>query len=248
MSGTGNPSLTCPVKPEGRISESMIGALSKAIAQLPDRSLRWVVARTFACTVTVFAVLWFAVGFAVDIWLMVGEGWVNWLIGIFGSTVGVVITLVLFAPIATLVASLFQEEVAEAAEAQHYPDLGKAPGASVRQSIWAAVRLMIWTVVVNLVCLPLYAFLPGLNLLIFFAISGYLLSREYFEVVALRRMSLLEASDFRRRHRMPLWTAGIAVALLFWIPLLNLLAPIIGTAMMVHVVQGLSQKARQNTI
>jgi uncharacterized protein involved in cysteine biosynthesis len=47
---------------------------------------------------------------------------------------------------------------------------------------------------------------------------------------------------------MPLWTAGITVALLFWIPLLNLLAPIIGTAMMVHVVQGLSQKARQNTI
>jgi len=99
-----------------------------------------------------------------------------------------------------------------------------------------------------LVCLPLYAFLPGLNLLIFFAVSGYLLSREYFEVVALRRMPRLEAADFRRRHRMPLWTAGITVALLFWIPLLNLLAPIIGTAMMVHVVQGLSQKARQNTI
>jgi CysZ protein len=226
----------------------MFAALAKAIAQLPERNLRRVVIKTFACTVAVFAGLWFAVGFAVDTWLTGGEGWLNWLIGIFGSAVGVVITLVLFAPIATLVASLFQEEAADAVEAHHYPQLGKAPGASLGQSIWAAVRLVIWTVVVNLVCLPLYAFLPGLNLLIFFAINGYLLSREYFEVVALRRMPLVEASEFRRRHRFSLWTAGIAVAVLFWIPLLNLLAPIIGTAMMVHVVQGLSQKARQDTV
>ncbi len=226
----------------------MFAALSKAIAQLPERSLRWVVIKTLACTVAVFALLWFAAGFAVDTWLTVEEGWLSWLIGIFGSALGAVITLVLFAPIATLVASLFQEEAADAVEALHYPDLGKAPGASLGQSIWAAVRLVIWTVVVNLLCLPLYAFLPGLNLLIFFSVNGYLLSREYFEVVALRRMPLIEASEFRRRHRLSLWFAGIAVAVLFWIPLLNLLAPIIGTAMMVHVVQGLSQKARQNAV
>ena len=211
-------------------------ALAKALAQLPERKLRWVVLKTLGGTLVVLIALWLGVGAIVDAWLDIDSGWLATLVGLLGSALAVVLTLALYAPAATLVASLFQEEAADAVEARHYPELGPAPGLPIAQSVLAAVRLLVWTIVVNLLCLPLYL-LPVANVAIFFAVNGYLLSREYFEVVALRRMSRAEAAAFRRRHRLALWLAGVAVAVMFWVPLLNLLTPILGTAMMVHVIE-----------
>ncbi len=211
-------------------------AFAKALAQLPERKLRWIVLKTFGGTLVVLIALWLGVGAIVDAWLDIDSGWLATLVGLLGSALAVVLTLVLYAPAATLVASLFQDEAADAVEARHYPELGPAPGLPIAHSVLAAVRLVVWTIVVNLLCLPLYL-LPVANVMIFFAVNGYLLSREYFEVVALRRMSRAEAAAFRRRHRLALWLAGIAVAVMFWVPLLNLLTPILGTAMMVHVIE-----------
>jgi CysZ protein len=39
----------------------------------------------------------------------------------------------------------------------------------------------------------------------------------------------------RRRHGRTLFTAGLLIAFLLTIPIVNLLAPLIGTAVMVHV-------------
>jgi CysZ protein len=65
--------------------------------------------------------------------------------------------------------------------------------------------------------------------------NGYLLGREYFELVALRHHASAQVKRERRANRYTVWGAGLIVALFAMIPVLNLLAPLFGTAFMVHV-------------
>jgi CysZ protein len=89
-------------------------------------------------------------------------------------------------------------------------------------------------VALNLLALPLYL-LPGPNLVVFLALNGYLLGREYFELVAQRRMSPLDAARCRRAVRARVWAAGAMIAVLLMVPLVNLIAPVIAIAFMVHL-------------
>ena len=89
----------------------------------------------------------------------------------------------------------------------------------------------------NLLILPL-SFVPFANILypaFYLLINGVLLGREFWEVVAPRRMSFEAAHALRRRHRFKVFVSGVVIALLFLIPVLNLIAPVIATAFMVHV-------------
>jgi CysZ protein len=90
-------------------------------------------------------------------------------------------------------------------------------------------------VLLNLLVLPLYL-VPVVNVVAFYGINGYLLSREYFDLVALRRLDARAAQRLRQAQRGRLFVAGLLIAGLLTIPLVNLLAPLIAAAFMVHVV------------
>ncbi len=74
---------------------------------------------------------------------------------------------------------------------------------------------------------------------LYFIINGYLLGREYFELVATRRLDPRTADAMRRAHLGRVWLNGIVLALISTIPILNLLAPVISTAAMVHEFEAL---------
>jgi CysZ protein len=73
--------------------------------------------------------------------------------------------------------------------------------------------------------------------------NGWLLGREYFELVALRHVERREATLLRRRFGPSIMLAGTLLALLSMIPLLNLVAPLFGTALMVHLFRHLRTRA-----
>ena len=100
------------------------------------------------------------------------------------------------------------------------------------------MRFALVVVVINLVALPVYLVLllfPPFNLFVFYAVNGYLLSREYFELVALRRTDMTTARALAKSNRVRLFASGVVIAFLLTVPFVNLLAPIVGTAMMVHL-------------
>jgi uncharacterized protein involved in cysteine biosynthesis len=68
-------------------------------------------------------------------------------------------------------------------------------------------------------------------------VNGYLLSCEYFELVALRRLEAGDVRSLRKAYGGPLFMAGVLIAFLLTVPLVNLVAPVIGTAAMVHLFQ-----------
>ncbi len=104
---------------------------------------------------------------------------------------------------------------------------------------WAAagdgLKLAGLSLLANLLALPfLIVFFP-LYVVIVYGINGYLLGREYFEMAALRRLSRAEARDAFAQNRGRFVGAGVVIAFLSTLPIVNLIAPIIATAFMVHL-------------
>jgi len=66
-------------------------------------------------------------------------------------------------------------------------------------------------------------------------IAAYAIGRGLFVAVAMRRMPRPLAESLYRANRTVIWVQGAVLALTAYVPILNLLIPIIGVATMVHV-------------
>jgi CysZ protein len=159
-------------------------------------------------------------------------------IAFFLAGFGLVIGLAYLVPAVTaLVAGYFIDDAAAVVEREHYP--GEPPGQAltVGRALLYGARFAALSLMVNIVAL-LLVFIPGVNLVAFFAANGYLLGREYFELAAGRFRPMPEAAALRQRHRGTVFLAGLLIAALVIVPILNLLTPLFGIALMVHVYQG----------
>jgi uncharacterized protein involved in cysteine biosynthesis len=232
----------------------MLQALAKGFRQLSDPPTRGVLYKAIAAAVAVFLVLWLGAWFLFDwvgdvlaAWLAdrgAGGFWrglADFLASAAGMAAMIFASFLLFPAVMTAVLSIFLDEVAQAVEARHYPQLPKAR----EQPVWEAIRdglsLAASTIVLNLLALPLY-FIPVLNVFVFYALNGYLLGREYFELVAVRRLNRQDVQRLRRKHRGRLIIVGAAIAVMLTIPLVNLVTPIVATAFMLHVFEGLRRR------
>src|SRR5690606_4741546 len=98
-----------------------------------------------------------------------------------------------------------------------------------------------------LLALPFYVMLiwiPFLSPVLFYGLNGYLLGREYFEAVALRRLDEGRTRVLRRARGGQVFLAGVVIAVLMTVPLVNLVAPVIATAFMVHLFEGMRPPTR----
>ena len=124
-------------------------------------------------------------------------------------------------------------------EARHYPNDPPGKDLSIARGLAVGLKFL-WDVVrLNLLALPVYLFVPVLNLFVFYGLNGYLLGREYFELVALRHLDAKAALEVRKRYRWRLFVAGVVMTFLFTVPVVNLVTPLIATAAMVHIFKGL---------
>lgn len=234
----------------------MISHFMKAAAQLGDPRLRRVLVISVALSLLVFIALWVGLWFLVTVippdaipglqWMQETLGqFFDWLAGFLFVGMLLLLTLMLFPAVVTIIVGFFLDEVADAVEARHYPGLPTARDISVSETVFEAVKFALLVLALNLFALPFYAllfFVPPLNLVLFYLLNGYLVSREYFEMVAVRRVEPKAVRRLRRGHRGRLQLAGMALVLLMTIPILNLLTPVLATAFMVHVYQNLPSR------
>jgi uncharacterized protein involved in cysteine biosynthesis len=224
----------------------MFSAFFKAFGQLTDPPLMRIVLRAVAAAAVIYAVLIAAIAGAlaqpfVRALPLFGE------VAAFGAGLGaVLIATLLFPGVVTALVGIFLEDVAAAVEARHYPDLPPPRAIPLREALGTSLQLAAVTVGLNILLLPLYLvllFVPPLNLVVYYAINGRLLGREYFESVALRRMTKTDARALATHRTGTLWGTGAITAFLLTIPLLNMAAPVIGAAAMVHLFQKLTRPA-----
>jgi uncharacterized protein involved in cysteine biosynthesis len=221
---------------------SLVTDLGRALAQLGDPRFLKVLLKALALTLAALVALFWAVMATLGR-LLPESVTLPWLgqVGFLDdlaswAAVGLmlVLSVVLMVPVAAAVVGFFLDDVADAVEARHYPRLPAASGLGVGAQIADALRFFGLVVAVNLAALVVYLTVAPLAPFVFWLVNGFLLGREYFQLVAMRRLGPAGAAALRRRHFWRLWAAGTAMAVPLSVPLLNLLVPIVGVAVFTH--------------
>lgn len=206
----------------------------RAIAQMDDPVFIGVVLRSVLWSVLAFMALAALVTEGVHL-ALAGHGWWSWLAGFAGGATTAVLSLWLFLPLATVIASLFVERIARAVEARWYPGLPPATPASLAAQSWDGLVLGLRVLGVQLVALIASLLLPGLGLAIGWFVASWAVGRGLFEPIALLRTDRRTAAALYRQHRPAVLFQGALMTAAGLVPVLNLLAPILGVAAMVHV-------------
>ena len=220
----------------------LIGDIGKALAQIFDRPFLGVLLTAILLTIglliaTTVVLIWVIAGIVPD---SITLPW----IGAIGQidTVAVIASIPLFLvasafmmfPVAGLFVGLFLDRIAGAVEARHYSHLPPARDIPFSEALWDGIKLALMILVANLLALVVYLFSFAAAPLVFWAINGILIGREYFQQVALRRLDPAEATTLRRSNRPRIWFAGTLMAIPLSIPVVNLLVPLVGVATFTH--------------
>ena len=224
-------------------------AFLRALGQMTDKRFRRVVLLgillAFALLGGVYAgflalIEWFTPG-SVNIPYIGPVGGLHTLLGLGSFLLMIGMSVFLMVPAASAFASLFLEDIADAVEDRHYPALPPATALSFGDTLRDMVNFLGVLIGLNVLALMSYAFAGPVIPVIFWALNGYLLGREYFTLVASRRLGRQPAKDLRKRHWLTIWVAGILMTLPLSVPLLNLIIPVLGVATFTHIFHGLWQ-------
>jgi len=215
----------------------------KAIGQMGDPRFRRVlllgVALTIALLAGFYALFLTLMNEAVDgtmVLPVIGEvTWLGDLLGWGSLFLMLFLSTFLMVPVASAITSLFLDEVASAVEAKHYAHLPPVKGVSFYESLRDTINFLGVLIGANIVAVLLYGMLPFAAIFIFWALNGFLLGREYFQIAAMRRLGREGAKQARKEHFGLIWLAGCLMAVPLTVPLLNLFIPILGAATFTHL-------------
>lgn len=170
--------------------------------------------------------------------------WAGWLTFVFGilASIGLALALgLLLSSVSAVIAGLFLDDVAEVIEVRDYPADPPGTAMPLKEAIISSLKFFGIVVVGNIFALMLLL-IPGVNLIAFFVVNGYLLGREFFEFAAMRFRSPQEARDFRSQNAGTVFLGGLVIAGFLAIPFVNLLTPLFAASMMVHLHKKLSAR------
>jgi CysZ protein len=213
---------------------SPFAPVTRALAQLDDPVFLGVVVRSVGWSLLCFAALHIG-----TIWmvhrLLDLHGWIAWTVDVFGSIAASILALWLFLPVAAAIGTLYFDRIAFAVERRYYPWLPPPRGAPMMEQMWDGIAVALRVLVLSVVALILALLLPGVGLVLGWMVSSYAIGRGLFVATAMRRMPRAAAESLYQDQRGTILVVGAILAGVSYIPLANLLIPVIGTAAMVHV-------------
>ena len=221
----------------------ILRAFFLALAQIGDRRFRKVlllgIGLTIALLIGAYAgLLWFLDAIGAEAFLsetLGGVSWVGDLLTWSSLLLMIMLSVFLMVPVASAITSMFLDEVAQAVEDRHYPQLPPAEPVPFWDAARDTVNFLGVLIGANLLALVIYAMIPPAALFIFWGLNGLLLGREYFTLAAMRRLGRAGAKALRARHSGTIWLAGTLMAMPLSIPLVNLVIPILGAATFTHI-------------
>ena len=160
----------------------MFSALTKGIRQLGDPATRQVVWLSIGIAVLAFLALFACIETALLHTSIFQTGWMETVSDILGRLAGGVLTWLLFPAAISAVVGLFMERAVRTVEARHYPTLKEIEERSSVESLLTAIKFLITLVALNL-ALFFFIFTGPLYMILYYLVNGYLISREFFELV-----------------------------------------------------------------
>ncbi|PCI86331.1 MAG: cysteine biosynthesis protein CysZ [Hyphomicrobiales bacterium] len=212
----------------------MIDAISTSISDLLSKPFRAVVLKSIGLTILLLVAALIAMP---TLAANTGYNPFPYADAIFSWIAGIGTFLLmgyLIVPITALFAGLFLDNIADVVEEQHYPHRKKGVAMPTAQAVWTGIKFMLIVIVSNLLLLP-FALFGGLGFILIYALNGYLLGREYFELAALRHHTIADAKFLRSQNQALIYGAGFVVAFAATIPYVNILVPVFATSLLVHI-------------
>jgi CysZ protein len=209
----------------------MLKELLRAFALLGDPQVRRIVWLGIGLSLLTFLALLLGVEGLLNWAATTGYGWLDRVVDVLGVLGTMVVAWFLFPSVVVAISSLFLDRVVDATEDRYHPSLPPPRPVPLREAVPTALRLLGLSLLLNLLALPVY-FVPLVNLPVWLALNGYLVGREYAELVGLRRLDSAAFGVLRRQQPFMFWTTGIVIAFLLALPLVNLVAPVVGASLM----------------
>lgn len=122
-------------------------------------------------------------------------GWGNSIIEVVGGLGVAVLAFFMIPPVTALFAGLYLDHIAGLVERKHYPQDTPGRELPTAKAILLGVQFGLLVLVVNLAVLPMLLF--GVGAIVLLIVNAYLISREYFEMAAMRHMPVEEAKELR---------------------------------------------------
>lgn len=232
----------------------IFASFGKAVGQISDPRFKRVLLLGVGLTIALLVAVYAAFLLCLN-WLVGDEAmlpligpvtWVDDLLSWSSILVMLILSIFLMVPVASAITSIFLEDVAQAVEDEHYPHLPDVPRFGIWMGIKDSINFMGVIIVANTLALLLYIFFIPFAPIIFWALNGYLLGREYFQLAAMRRVGDKKAKELRKQHAGKIWLAGFFMAIPLSVPLLNLVIPILGAATFTHIYHSITQSGRQS--
>lgn len=161
--------------------------------------------------------------------------WIDDLLSWASIALMALLSIFLMVPVASAFTGFFLEDIAAAVEERHYPELPPVPRLPWTEALTDSLGFFALLVVVNVLMLIAYLFTGPLIPVLFWAVNGFLLGREYYQMVAMRRIGRKAATASRRRHFGKIWFAGTLMAIPLSAPVINLFIPLLGVATFTHL-------------
>jgi len=226
----------------------ILSAFLKSVGQLSDR--RFLLVLGLGVGLTLALLVGFYIGFVAlvgwvvpDVFTLPWIGVITWAdtaLSWAAVPLFLLLSVFLMVPVASAFMGIFLEQVADAVEDVHYPTLPPARPVGVLEGMADAAKFLGVVLGVNLLALVAYLVFAPIAPILFWVVNGFLLGREYGQLVALRRTDAAGARAFRRRNSGTLFAAGVLMAVPLTIPVVNLLVPILGAATFTHLYHMLS--------
>lgn len=211
----------------------MLTAAFRALGDLASPEFRAILLKAVGLAIALFIAIFLAVQALFRFLTAIPYPWLEKLAEI-GASLGLLAAFFfLMAPVTAMFAGFYLDEVAAKVEARHYAK--EAPGRPqpFLKGIAFSIQFGLLVLVVNIFALPLV--FTGFGAIALVAINAYLLSREYFEMAAMRFMAPAEAKELRRDNAAGIFMAGFIPALMALAPIVNLAVPFFATSYFVHL-------------
>ncbi|MEP7349745.1 MAG: EI24 domain-containing protein [Sphingorhabdus sp.] len=214
----------------------MIRALLLSFQSLADRRVAMLLVKVMLLTLLVFGLLGIGLWYALD----AAISYLGWRDGGALSALASVALLLLsgvllFRVIAVAITWIFADDIIDAVEDRHYPahaELGTRPG--LAQAVGMALRSAARVIGYNLLALPVYVVLlvTGVGTAIAFLLVNALLLGRDLEDMLIARHGEAHGSI----AKLPRLLLGLMATAAMLVPFVNLVVPVIATAMAVHMV------------
>jgi len=219
----------------------MFDAALAAANQIFTPRFRKVLFKTMALTLALLGLVWVGLEKLIVASIALPYPWLTTILSFVGG-VGLFVGLAfLVTPTSFMVAGFFFDELAEDVERDLDPGRATGRALPLGDAMWLSLKFSALALLVNFIAL-LLLFVPGVNAIAFFGANAYLFGRGYFELAALRHLPAAEVGRLRRANEFRLFVAGLVMAAMLAVPILNLLTPLFGTAFMVRIARAIMRR------